>query len=90
MKDKKIKSIKSLEERQAIVANIKEQIAELGIDVDLFEPLVTLKQAMLAYQGDDIISGFSGKFFVPEFNRYVEYVLPLRKNTDGYVKLVAK
>lgn len=85
-----MKNIKSREERIEIVINIKKQFEDFGINVDEFEPLEKLKLIMLEYQGENVISGYSGKFFVPDFNRYVEYVLPIRKNTDGFVKLLAK
>lgn len=85
-----MKNIKSREERIEIVINIKKQFEDFGINVDEFEPLEKLKLIMLEYQGEKVISGYSGKFFVPDFNRYVEYVLPIRKNTDGFVKLLAK
>lgn len=90
MKDKKAKAIKTQEERAEIVMSIKKQFEDFGVNVDEFEPLEKLKMIMNEYQGEEVISGYSGKFFVPDFNRYVEYVLPIRKNTDGFVKLLAK
>lgn len=89
MNNKKIQMHKTLEERVAIVDSIKRQFSDLGIDIETFEALKQLKDILKEYQIESIVSGFSGKFYVPEINRHVEYVLPLKKMTNGYVKLVA-
>lgn len=80
---------KTIDDRKDIVKNIIKQFHDLGIDIEVFEPLQKLNKILTEYQANSITSGFSGKFYVPELNRHVEYVLPLRKLTNGYVKLIA-
>jgi hypothetical protein len=36
-----------------------------------------------------LLSGFSGVIKVPEFNRNVEYILPIRKHSGHGVRLVS-
>ena len=40
------------------------------------------------YLKDNILSGFSGRIFVPELERYIEYVLPAKKAAKDMVRLV--
>ena len=90
-KDQKEKKItqKTREDRIAIVDSIKRQFNDFGIDVDAFEALKQLKGILDDYQQECIVSGYSGKFYVPELKRHIEYVLPLKTMTNGYVKLMA-
>lgn len=88
-REKKVITQKTREERIAIVDSIKRQFNDFGINVDEFEALKQLKDILVDYQQESIVSGYSGKFYVPELKRHIEYVLPLKTMTNGYVKLIA-
>ena len=46
-------------------------------------------QAILdEYQKERVQSGSSGRVFVPELNRFVEYVLPIKKQAQEMLRLV--
>jgi hypothetical protein len=87
-KQEKKDTTKSIEERKVIVEGVKAKFADIGIDVDNYEPLSQLKQILNEYESiENIVSGYSGKIFVPEMKRYVEYRLPIKKQSIEMLKL---
>lgn len=91
-KVKREKPIKSLQDRQAITNAIKERFkSTLGVDIDAseLEGIKKLKVILDEYSSiEKLTSGFSGKIYVDEIKRYVEYILPISKHTNELVKLV--
>ena len=77
---------KTVEERTAIVEKIREQLTENHIDG--LEGVVPFHAILDEYLKEKIVSGFSGRVFVPELERYIEYVLPAKKAAKDMVRLV--
>lgn len=92
-KNKKIKppkEYKTQQERQAIVAGVISRFSELGIDIAQYPSLERFQKVLEDYQVEVLESGFSDRYFIPEFNRYIEYRLPAIKDIKEMVFLSAK
>lgn len=85
------KERKSQEERQRIVQSIKDMFqTTLGVDVDTYDSRgFQIFAALLREYSDtpDLTSGFSGKIFVEEINRYLHYILPVSLKAKELVRL---
>lgn len=77
---------KTVEERTAIVEKIRGQLAENHIDG--LEGVRPFHAILDEYLKENILSGFSGRVFVPELERYIEYILPAKKAANDMVRLV--
>lgn len=88
---KTVKELKTIEERARIVHDLKARIqSSLFVDLDNLESegAQKFKGILDEYASSMcLVSGFSGKIFVPEFERYVDYILPLGKTTNEVVRL---
>ena len=96
VKVKKEKSLKSQEERAKIVLETMDKLKDVAL-VGLndegniysgFDAVEEFLKVLREYEKPNILSGFSGRILVPEFNRYIEYVLPIKQGNDHVVKLV--
>jgi len=91
-KVKREKPVKTLQDRQAIANAIKERFkSTLGVDIDAseLEGIKKLKGILDEYSTVEMLtSGFSGKIYVDEMKRYIEYILPISQHTNELVKLV--
>lgn len=77
-------------DRLAIVADIKCQIrSKLSIDIDMYESegLQTFARILNDYSAPILFSGFSGKIFIKEIDRYLCYILPLSKHVEHSVSI---
>lgn len=96
VKVKKEKLVKSQEERAKIVAETIDKLKEVclvgtndeGVVYSGFDAVEDFLKVLREYEKPNLLSGFSGRIFVPEFNRYIEYVLPVRQFNDHVVRLV--
>ena len=96
VKVKKEKLLKSLEERAKIVLETLEKLKEVslvgqndeGNVYSGFDAVEDFLKVLREYEKPNLLSGFSGRILIPEFNRYIEYVLPIRQGNDHVVKLV--
>jgi hypothetical protein len=88
-KEKKPKEYKSIEDRIIIADTLKEKIQNLGIP-SIYPGIVEFYKILDEYCKDNIISGFSGKIKLPEISRYIEYILPIRKEIEHVVKITAQ
>lgn len=83
---------KTMKERSDIVVTIKTKFKEtIGVDIDLFESeaLQKFNAILNEYATSDILlSGFTGRMYIPELGRYIEYILPLSKHVKENVGLV--
>lgn len=95
-KVKKEKLLKSQEERGKIVVETIEKLKEVSLvgtneegeiysGFDAIQEFLTI---LREYEKPNLFSGFSGRIFVPEFNRYIEYLLPIRQGNEHVVRLV--
>jgi hypothetical protein len=88
----KVKPIKTQQDRHDIVVKLKEKFHNItGIDLDTFEApgIVEFKKILDEYATvTNLTGGFSGKIFVQEIGRYIEYILPVRASTPEHVALV--
>lgn len=96
-KEKKEKDHKSVEERQEIVKEVYDKLVEVSIasydeDGSLysgFDGVQELIKILQEYSKPTLLSGFTGVIKLPEMQRDIEYILPLR-NTGGHgVRLVS-
>ena len=96
-KGKEIK-FKTVEERKEIVAEVIAKLEEthlVGWDEDEkkhysgFEGINDLMSILREYEKPNLLSGFSGVIKVPELNRNVEYILPIRKVAGHGIRLVS-
>lgn len=93
----KIKKFKSQEERQSIVDETIAKLKEVhligtnedGTHYSSFMGIQELLTILNEYRKPALLSGFSGIIKVPELQRNVEYILPLRKDVDHGIRLVA-
>lgn len=96
-KTKKVKNIKTQEERESIVnetiAKLKEVhligTDEEGVYHSGFDGIQELLHILNEYKKATLLSGFSGVIKVPELQRNIEYILPLRKEAEHGIRLVA-
>jgi hypothetical protein len=98
-KDKgKEDKFRTVEERKDIVAEVLAKLEEvhlIGWDEDDkkyysgFEGVQELLTILREYEKPKLLSGFSGVIKVPELNRNVEYILPIRKVASHGVRLVS-
>ena len=96
-KVKKPKNYKTLEERIAIVDETISKLQEvhlIGINdqgeyYSGFPGVQELLDILKEYKKAVILSGFSGIIKVPELGRNIEYILPLRKDTEQIVRLIS-
>ena len=90
----KTKTIKTQEERRDIVEKLKERFHNVtGINIDTFEAAGVAQFREILHEYSTIphlIGGFSGKIYVEEMGRYIEYILPVRSSTQEHVALVVK
>lgn len=91
-KDKLNKKHKTQEERIAIVDTIKTKFQEtLGLNIDAFESEALQKFNVILNEyasSKTLLSGFTGRMYIPELGRYIEYILPLTKHVKENVGLV--
>ena len=88
MSKKKQKEFKSLEDRKEIVKKIRRVFQDHGISLQEYTSLVELESSLKEYEScEKLIAGFSGKFYIPEINRYLEYRLPVAKQTPEFIRL---
>jgi hypothetical protein len=89
---------KSVEERKEIVIEVLAKLEEvhlIGWDDDekkhysSFEGIQELLVILHEYEKPKLLSGFSGVIKVPELNRNIEYILPIRKLVSHGVRLVS-
>lgn len=85
------KEKKSQEERQRIAQCIKDMFqSSLGVNIDTYESRgFQLFAALLREYSDtpELTSGFSGKIFVEEINRYLHYILPISLKAKELVRI---
>ncbi len=95
MKEGKFKTV---EERKEIVQEVIQKLEEvhlIGWDEDEkrhysgFEGIDEFLGLLREYEKPVLLSGFSGVVKVPELNRNVEYILPVRKIAAHGVRLVS-
>jgi hypothetical protein len=77
---------KSIDERKVIVEKIREKLTENHIDG--LEGVQPFHAILDEYLKEKIIAGFSGRVFVPELERYIEYILPAKKAAKDMTRLV--
>ena len=89
---------KTVEERKAIVQEVigkLEEVHLIGWDDEThkpysgFEGIEEFLEVLREYEKPVLLSGFSGVVKVPELNRNVEYILPVRKASGHGVRLVS-
>lgn len=94
----KQKNIKDVEERIEIVKEAFDKLEQthlIGWDDEKqkyysgFEGIEELLKILEEYKKPNILSGFSGIISVPELNRNIEYILPLKRNTGHGIRLVS-
>lgn len=85
-KKSKMDKYKTVQERTAIVEKIREKLTENHIDG--LEGMLPFHVILGEYLKENITSGFSGRVFVPELKRYIEYILPAKKAANDMVRLV--
>lgn len=85
------KKIKSLAERAKIVEKVRTHFQQLlGVNIDEFdsEGLRAFCDILRDYGTQEhLTSGFSGRIYVQEFHRYIQYVLPLSAHAADQVAL---
>lgn len=84
---KRIKEVKTLEERQAIADNLRKQIETLGIP-NIYDSIEEFFKVLDEYTQPEVKSGLFGKINIPEINRRLEYTLPILKGSPPTVKMV--
>jgi hypothetical protein len=95
-KTEKLKQFKSVDERikikDEIILKLKEvhliSVDENGLEYSVFNGVSELLKILNEYTKPNILSGFSGIIKVDEFQRNIEYILPLRQNSEHMVRLV--
>jgi hypothetical protein len=96
-KTKRIKNTKTQEDREQIVSEAISKLQEvhlIGTDDDgsnysCFDGVQELLNILNEYKKPALLSGFSGAIKVPELQRNIEYILPLKKDVDHGIRLVA-
>ncbi len=96
-KSKKEKQFKTQEERAQIVAETITKLQEvhlIGTDDEGqfysgFDGIQELLNILNEYKKPKLLSGFSGVIKVPELQRNIEYILPIRKDSEHGIRLVA-
>ena len=83
---KRIKDIKTQEERLEIVSNLKQQVNDLGIP-DSHEGIQLFYKALDEYSNANTTWSVTGKVTVPEINRRIEYSLPITKGIEPLIKM---
>lgn len=83
---KRIKDLKTQEERLEIVFNLKKQINDLGIP-ESHEGIQSLYKALDEYSRPTTTWSVAGKVTVPEINRRIEYSLPITKEIQPLIKM---
>ena len=94
---KKEKDVKSIEERTLIVAESLEKLIEVhlasvnddGSVYSAFEGIQEFVKVLEEYKKPGLLSGFSGVIKLPELNRNIEYILPLKQMAGHGVRLVS-
>lgn len=86
-KIKKKKLVKTCEQRRNIVDGVIQRFSDLGVTAEML-PQKFLDE-MNDYKKEDCPCGFSGKIYVPEIKRYLQYVLPLSYHAIEMVKFVS-
>jgi hypothetical protein len=92
----KILKYKSVEERinvrNEVIQKLKEVhlvgVDEDGNDYSSFNGVNDFVKILHEYIKPNILSGFSGVIKIDELQRNIEYILPLRKNSEHVVRLV--
>ena len=95
-KTKKPKNYKSQQEREQIVNETIAKLEEVhligtndqGVHYSSFSGIQELLNILNEYRKPALLSGFSGIIKVPELQRHVEYILPLRKESEHGIRLV--
>lgn len=96
-KQKRIKNLKTQEERARIVDETILKLQEvhlIGINEDggyysVFDGVQEMLDILNEYKKTTLLSGFSGIIKVPELQRNIEYILPIRKDAEQAIRLVA-
>ena len=73
-------------DRRKVVDAIRREMAEHHIDG--LEGVAPFHKLLDEYAQPEILSGLSGRLYVEELERYIEYVLPLRASSKYMVRLV--
>jgi hypothetical protein len=97
IKAKKDKQYKTQEERTQIVEETIKKLQEvhlIGTDDEGqlysgFDGIQELLIILNEYKKPKLLSGFSGVIKVPELQRNIEYILPIRKDSEHGIRLVA-
>jgi len=76
--------MKTLEERKAIVEDVRTKMATLGLSPE-FQSLQRLEQLLKDYEDHGI--GSSGTIEFPEAQRIIDYVLPMRACNKAIVRM---
>jgi hypothetical protein len=96
-KQKRIKNFKTLDERTCIVNETMTKLKEVhlvGMDeggecYSCFDGVQELLAILNEYKKPILLSGLSGVIKVPELQRNIEYILPIRKEAEHVIRLVA-
>jgi hypothetical protein len=96
-KQKRIKNFKTLEERTSIVDETMSKLKEvhlIGMDeggecYSSFDGVQELLTILNEYKKPILLSGLSGIIKVPELQRNIEYILPIRKEAEHVIRLIA-
>jgi hypothetical protein len=97
LKTKRVKNTKTQEDREKIVSEAISKLQEVhligtddeGSTYSGFDGVQELLNILKEYKKPTLLSGFSGIIKVPELKRNIEYVLPLRKDADHVIRLIA-
>ena len=73
-------------DRQKVVDAIRLEMVENQIDG--LEGVAPFHKILDEYARPDLLSGMSGRLYVEELERYIEYVLPMRESSNHMVRLV--
>lgn len=84
--EKKVKLLKSVSMRVDFVISMKEKIKNLGIP-DSYSSIKEFYKILDEYCNPNLTSGFSGKINIPEIQKNLEYILPMRKEIEPIIKL---
>lgn len=84
------KSVKTVEERLKIKQDVLQQMDRLNVDVDVLESFQPFMKILDEYCQPKLMNGYSGRLYIPEINRVLEYVLPLRVWAQPMVRLVQR
>jgi hypothetical protein len=96
-KIKKVKDLKDVTERTQIVDEVVKKLTDVhlvGVDENEelysgFPGIEEFLKVLKEYKKDNVLTGFSGVIKVPELDRNIEYILPIKKHVEHGVRLVS-